>query len=180
MALLLTLAAVYVPRSIRRRKLEVLSRATADAFRATEPCLRDCSPDECLRLYAEFTREQAERAIRNGSEQEVRARLYQNAYRLGRQLKSDYRVGRTDIMRAGSIVYRMLGIDFKGTPGGEITISRCFFSTYYSSHVCELISSLDEGLLVGLAGEGKLSFHQRITEGAQCCLAHLKTGEGAA
>jgi len=72
----------------------------------------------------------------------------------------------------------MLGIDFLGEPDGSMVMTRCFFSDYYSSPVCRLISSLDEGLLVGLAGGGRLSFSQRITEGHECCRAHLDTGVG--
>ena len=175
MGLLLTIATVYVPAPVRRRKLEMLFRATADAFQTALPSTGGLSFDECLRAYARFTREQADRAIRQGGESEVRSRLFQNALRIGRQFRRDFKVNAADVMRMGALVYKMLGIDFHGDPGGNIVIRRCFFSSYYSSRVCRLISSLDEGLLVGLAGGGRLSFTQRITEGNECCLAQLQT-----
>ena len=175
MGLLLSLFTLYVPPPIRKRKLEHLFTATADAFQATRPSTRGLTFDECLKSYAQFTRDQAESAIRQGNGAVVRPRLFENAYRIGRQLKADLRVDSTEVMRMGALVYRILGIDFEGEPGGNIVIRHCFFSTYYSSSVCRIISSLDEGLLVGLAGGGRLSFSRRITEGNECCLAYLET-----
>jgi len=173
--LLLTLVSLYVPRSVRRRKLEGLFAATADAFQTPQPSTRGLTLDECLRRYALFTREQAGVAIMHGTEAQVRARLYRNAHDIGRQLRRDLRVGTSQVMRVGALVYRMLGIDFRGEAGGDIVIRRCFFSDFYSEDACGLISALDEGLLVGLAGGGRLTFLQRITEGRPCCLAHLDT-----
>ena len=175
MGLLLTLATLHIPPPIRKRKLELLFTATADAFQTTRPSTGGLSFEDCLKSYAQFTRDQAEKAIEQGDEAVVRPRLFQNAHRIGRQVRADFRVNSTDVMRMGALLYRMLGIDFKGDHGGNIVIRHCFFSAYYSSPVCRMISSLDEGLLVGLAGGGRLSFSQRITDGNQCCLAHLQT-----
>jgi hypothetical protein len=155
----------------------MLFTATADAFQTTRPSTSGLSFDDCLRAYAQFTREQAEKTIQQGDGAVVRPRLFENAHRIGRQLKADFRVSSTEVMKMGALLYRMLGIDFDGEPGGNIVIRHCFFSTYYSGPVCRMISSLDEGLLVGLAGGGRLSFSQRITEGNECCLAHLRTDE---
>ena len=76
-------------------------------------------------------------------------------------------------MQMGELIYKVLKIEFQGEPRGNIVIKRCFFSAYYSRSVCQLISSLDEGLLTGLSGGGKLIFSQRITEGHECCRAYL-------
>ena len=156
--------------------MQMLFSATADAFQTAPPSFGGLSFDESLTQYARFTREQADNAIRLGSETEVQSRLFQNAHRIGRQFRRDFKVNAAEVMRMGALVYKMLGIDFHGEPGGDIVIRRCFFSGYYSSQVCRLISSLDEGLLVGLAGGGRLTFTQRITEGNECCLAHLQAG----
>jgi hypothetical protein len=178
MGWLLTLAALHVPRFVRKRKLEMLFGATADAFGVAAPSLHGLSCDDSLRLYACFTREQAEEAIRRGREEEVRLRLFNNAHRIGRELRRDFRVGPAEVMRTARLVYRMLGIDCRGDDEGNTVIGHCFFSGYYTSAVCRLISSLDEGLLVGLAHGGTFSFQQRLTEGADCCRAHLAMGEG--
>jgi hypothetical protein len=173
MGLLLAVSTLYVPQFIRKQKLEMLFKATADAFQFTVPSTRGISFDDSLKLYAQFTREHAENSIRYSKESEIQPRLFQNANRIGRQFKADFKVNSGDVMQMGSLIYRILKIDFRGEPGGNIVIRSCFFSTYYSGKVCRLISSLDEGLLVGLAGGGKLKFYQRITEGDKCCRACL-------
>ncbi len=174
MGILLTLASVYVPPPIRKKKMAMLFRATADAFRTDCPPTEAISYDECLRLYASYTREQAEHSIRDGTQAQTGARLFRNAYCIGRRLRQDFGVRPREVMQMGTVVYRMLGIDFRGDADGSIVIQRCFFSAYYSSQTCQLISALDEGLLVGLAGGGKLSFHARITDGDDCCRARLE------
>ena len=173
MGLLLSVANVCVPEPIRRRKLEMLVRATADAFQTVPPSTSGLSADECLTMYARFTREEADRSIRRGNEVEVRSRLFESSLRMGQELRRQFRLRDADVMRMGALVYKMMSIDFQGEPDGDITIRRCFFSDFYSSPVCNLISSLDEGLLVGLAGGGRLSFSQRITLGHECCRAHF-------
>lgn len=173
MRLRLAVAAVYIPAFIRKRKLEMLFEATADAFGTAVPVTADKSCYERLDLYARFTRAQADASMRRGDEPEVRKRLFQNSCRIGTELREDFALSDADVMRMGSLVYKMLGIDFRGQMDGQIVIGRCFFSDYYSSAVCRFISSLDEGLLVGLAGGGTLTFSQRITEGYDCCRAVL-------
>jgi hypothetical protein len=175
MGLLLAASSLYIPGIVRKRKLEILFRATADAFQTKPPNAGGIAFDDYLSLYALFTRQQADKAILQGKQSEIQHRLFQNALRIGQQLKTDFRVDDTDVMRMGGLIYKIIKIDFKGEPGGNITIKRCFFSAYYSSQVCRLISSLDEGLLVGLAGGGKLSFSRRITEGNESCRAILET-----
>jgi hypothetical protein len=174
MGLLLAASTIYIPQFIRKRKLEMLFQATADAFQVPTPVTTGIPYTECLNSYARFTREQAEIAIRQGSQLRTQSRLFRNAYHIGQQLKRDFKLNTAeDVMRTGRLVYRLLKIDFQGKPDGSILIKKCFFSAYYSSQICRLISSLDEGLLVGLAGGGKLSFSQRISEGAECCRACL-------
>jgi hypothetical protein len=174
MGLLLAVSRLYIHAIVRKRKLEMLFKATADAFQTTPPNARGIAFSDYLRLYAQFTREQADKTIRQGKQRETQLRLFQNALSIGQQLKIDFKVSDMDVMRMGTLIYKILNIDFKGEPGGNIKVKRCFFSSYYSNQVCRLISSLDEGLLVGLAGGGKLSFSRRITEGDECCQAILE------
>ncbi len=76
-------------------------------------------------------------------------------------------------MEMSQIIYKILGINFKGDRAGNILIARCFFSHYYSREVCRVVSSLDEGLLAVLSGGLHLDFNRRITEGSDCCQARL-------
>jgi hypothetical protein len=175
MGLLLTVSNLYLPRFIRKRKLEMLFKATADAFQVASPSTNGLAYDSCLELYAQFTREQAIKTIRQGNELEVHSRLFQNACLIGRQFRADFNLHMAEeVMRMSTLVYKLLKIEFQGDPLGSIAIKRCFFSAYYSSEVCRLISSLDEGLLSGLSGGGRLHFSQRITEGKECCRAFLE------
>jgi hypothetical protein len=179
MNLLLTISKLYMPANIRKRKLDTLFKATADAFQVEVPSTRGLSFNDSLKSYAQFTRELAVDSIKHNKESIVKSRLYNNAYLIGQQLKKDFRIETPEVMQMGSLIYKLLKIDFQGEPGGNIVIKRCFFSAYYSSQVCQLISYLDEGLMVGLAGDGKLKFSQRLTEGHECCRAYLETAGGS-
>ncbi len=179
MGLLLTASRVYVPGFIRKRRLSLLFQATEAAFGVRAPSLEGRSYDDCLKLYAQFTSEQAENSVRNGDEAEIRPVLFRYARKIGQQLRASFRLdGLEDVMQASSVIYKVLRIDFRGDSNGDIVIKQCYFSDFYSSNVCRFISALDEGLLVGLFGGGRLGFSQRITEGNPCCKAHFNAATG--
>lgn len=174
MNLLVRTIQVHVPAFIRRKKLLELFDLTAAAFRGEAPVLEGLGYEECLLQYAQFTRQEAEKAIQQGCDREAKGRLYQSALQMGQNLRKSFRISTTaDAMDMARILYRGLRIDFSGTSQGEITIRRCFFSQFYSSVVCDVISALDSGVMAGLAGGGQLVFSQRITEGKDCCKACL-------
>ena len=174
MGILLRIAEWYVPGIARQAEFDRLFRATAAAFQVCAPATNGLGYEDRLRLYAAFTKDQAEGCLRRGETESLKARLFENACRLG----EDYRVrfglsSAEEVMRIGRVVYRQLGIDFRGEPGGNVLISRCFFSQYYSADICRLVSSLDQGLLAGLSRGSCLRFSQRITEGALYCRGYL-------
>jgi hypothetical protein len=76
-------------------------------------------------------------------------------------------------MVAARAVYRVLDIDLRGSPAGEVVVARCSFARIYSPEVCALMSSLDSGLFAGLTGGRRLTFSLRLTEGAPACAATL-------
>jgi hypothetical protein len=193
----LAAARLHVPRGMRRQALEELFSRTAAAFGSPVPPPRGEAQAERLAEYARFTRERAEEALerRPGGEASkdgtvatvagerpadlaaLERRLYRAARGLGGRLRLQLGV-RTpaEVMAAARIIYRQLGIDFHGSPDGEIVIPRCFFASVYTPRVCALVSALDRGLLAGLAGGGELRFAHRLTEGACCCRAHFEKG----
>jgi hypothetical protein len=180
LGLFLAAAKIYVPGFIRQRGLELLFDATADAFEVAAPSTGGLSFDDRLTLYAQFTRDLAQKSIGQGNGVEIQSRLLKNAYRLGNKFKTDFHIHTMqEVMEMSAVIYKLLKIDFHGEPGGDIVIKRCFFSGYYSRDVCRLISSLDEGLITGLSGGGRLSFSQRITGGDGCCRAYLETAGSA-
>jgi hypothetical protein len=179
MSILLTVAGIYLPQFIRKRNLEMLFAATADAFRVIPPSTRGLTYDKALKLYARFTQIQAEKSLEKGDVREVQSCLFDNAHRIGQLTKENFNVNTVEeAIRTGAVIYKMLKIDFHGKSPRDIVIRRCFFSDYYSSKVCQLVSSLDIGLFAGLSGGGKLSFAQRITEGNECCRAYLEMPGG--
>jgi hypothetical protein len=179
MSPLLSRLLTHQPAIIKRTALVQLFRATAAAFQADMPRLTGLSREQCLLAYARFTTDQAEEALRQGGDvSELQERLYRNAYRLGRTLGWLLRVRNLDdVMALGRSLYSILDTDFDGSDSGkasaEITISRCYFSSFYSPEVCQVMSAMDRGLLAGLAGGGDLAFSQRITEGHACCRARF-------
>ena len=170
----------HTPAIVRRVALVQLFRATAAAFQTGMPRLSGLSREQCLLAYARFTTACAEDALRRGGDlPAVQERLYRNAYRLGRTPGWLLRLHTVDdVMAVGRLLYGVLDIDFAGSAGGEITIGRCYFSSFYAPKVCRLMSAMDRGLLAGLAGGGDLVFSQRITEGQTCCRARFAVAAG--
>lgn len=180
----------HIPEYIKNKKLSELFRLTADAFGIEPPGLRGLPFSARLAKYAEFTKEQAERALKwEGSPEErksrldaVEGKLYQSSLLFGRDLRKSLKIdSRGQALEALELVYRIIGIDFRcgardgsqcAEPNG-FTVSECFFSSYYSAEVCRLISLLDTGLAAGLTGCGELGFTQRITEGYGCCKGYF-------
>jgi hypothetical protein len=176
---LVTMLKYYVPEFIKKRVLKELFTITARAFDCAVPPLKGFSYSDLLKQYALFTKVEAEKSIHyTHNLQEIRNRLFDQAYQMGHELRKKLNI-RTDeeVMDLGQKLYDILGINFQGNSRGIVTISKCFFSEYYSSQVCQLISALDEGILAGLSGGGQLTFSQRITDGKNYCQAQFISGE---
>jgi hypothetical protein len=176
MNLRLTIAGLYIPAFIKKRKLRDLFDLTATAFDSDMPVINKLSYADCLKAYAWFSKTKAEEVIRGHKDiKEIKTRLYHSACQLGEKLRKDFHIAtRADVLRLSKILYRVLGIEFAGNSNGEVIIRRCFFSQLYSPEVCALISALDEGLAAGLSGGGRLVFRERISEGNSCCRATFK------
>ncbi len=76
-----------------------------------------------------------------------------------------------EALAAARVIYRGLGIDFRGLPRRADRHPALLLRSVYTPRVCALVSALDRGLLAGLSGGGELRFRQRLTEGACCCRA---------
>jgi hypothetical protein len=177
----LAAARVYLPRGARRRAIEELFARTAAAFGSPVPPPQGRGTASRLVEYARFTRERAEEALERGAGggPESLAALERRLHRAARGLGGRYRLqlavrSPAEALAAARVIYRGLGIDFRGTPDGQIVIRRCSFAAVYTPRVCALVSALDRGLLAGLSGGGELRFDQRLTEGACCCRAHFE------
>jgi hypothetical protein len=176
MDLLLKILPHNLPAFIRKEILAELFDATAAAFDCPAPAHNHLAYNECLRAYALFTREQAERALQAGGDlPALKTRLYQNAYPLGASLRKWLGLDTVgEVMELGQILYRAIGVEIQEDTRGEMTVERCYFSQFYSGAVCDLISALDDGVFSGLSGGGRLAFSERLTEGRECCRAKLQ------
>ena len=180
MNLLVTLLQIHTPEYVKKRALIQLFKFTAAAFGCEAPPLARLSSDEGLLQYALFTQSHVEGLIRSARDLEtVQHRLYQNAVELGKLHGKRLRIHTVkDTMAIGRVLYRILGIEFQGNAQGEVIIRRCYFSRFYSSQVCQIMSAMDRGLFAGLSNGGQLDFSSRITEGQPCCRAHFAYWEG--
>lgn len=175
MSLRLRLAELWLPGAIRKKYFRELVERTARAFEVPPPELAGLAPEEARLLFARFSNALAsglgsDAAARTRAEQLLRS----EAVALGRRLASALGVRtRSEVIRAARLLYRSIRIDFRGDERGLIHIPDCSFAGVYSPETCRTIAALDEGLLIGLAGGGTLSFSSRLTEGAPACLARF-------
>ena len=94
-------------------------------------------------------------------------RIYREAYRTGEQVRRlTGFTEKEDLQRLIFYLYRNIGILMEGHLPGEVTVSRCYFSRFYTPEQCALMSYMDSGMIAGILGGGKLEFTERITEGS--------------
>ncbi|MCI0515676.1 hypothetical protein L0128_20880 [candidate division KSB1 bacterium] len=163
------------PEIFRKRIILELFEATATAFGVPIPALREETSTDLLQQYAIFTATNAEKILATGADPTaIQQQLFENARRLGQTVRRVGLISTTaKAMEVAAFLYKIMQIEFTGNPYGEITITRCYFSQYYSCAVCQFISAIDAGILTGLAGGGRLVFNSRITAGDPCCKAHF-------
>lgn len=176
MNLRLALASVYLPTTVKRRKLAELLQRTAGAFGDAAPDVAGLSFEDGLRTFAALTTRWAEEAAR--ADPGAADRLRDTAREFGKGVRHALRIASAaDAMRAARLLYQLLGIQLEARVDGTLVIRRCYFADWYAPRVCALMSALDEGVLAGLAGGGHLTFHTRITEGCDRCTATFDFGE---
>jgi hypothetical protein len=156
--------------------LTALWRVTTEAFGVSHVQLMHKPWDALLEDYARFTAIEAANALGRDQEAAIRTKLFDGAFALGDELRTRTRLrSLKDALALAQILYKAIGIELHAAEDGTLTVSRCYFSAYYSRDTCRLISALDQGILAGLTGGRHLEFHERITEGAPCCRAELKS-----
>lgn len=157
---------------ITKIEIQLLMNATARAFHHkprrvwTLPCA------DALPAYAACTRDWLLRYT--GDPAAIQAEMYREALRLGRLVRRlTFFLSDQGHARLVFALYRGIGITMQGQLPGEVQVSRCCFSSYYTPEMCRLIAAMDDGVVSGIMGGRKLRFSQRITEGCACCKAHL-------
>lgn len=150
----------------KRFQLQLLLNVTAYAFGVPGKRIWHFPPKRALREYAIFTKNCMQFNRVNPR------RLYRSAYALGHRLR--HITGFTDSRDLQHLVfflYRNMRISMNGSIPGEITVSSCYFSRFYTPEQCALMSYVDWGIIAGLCGGGNLKFTERITKGCGRCTA---------
>ena len=175
MNLLFRVATCYIPERLKKKELRELFQATAAAFAKAIPSTEGLIFEECLLEFARFTKSIVDQAMNKSDDlKTIQDLLYQSAYEFGAKFRKRFKVSTPgDVMAAGKLLYRILGIEFHGTEQGAVTITKCFFSQYYTPATCRVISPLDAGMLAGLSAGKGMTFSERITEGSKCCQAQV-------
>lgn len=179
MSLILNLLYIYTPAGIKKNKIYGLFKITADAFeiKMPESDFNKVSTEKLLVKYALFTKAEAEKFLKTyGNDRDkltgLQNRLYEKSYAMGKEIRKNLKIkGPEEAVKALKLIYRIIKINFKKEKNGVVEIDKCFFSSYYDSYVCDLISSLDKGIAAGVSGDCRLEFFQRITDGKNCCKA---------
>lgn len=147
-------------------ELQILLELTARAYRMPGRGIWFLPAKRALREYASFTVRCMESG-KKGAE-----KLYPSAYALGKWIRWVTGFKQPEDLRQLIFwLYRNIGIDMRGKLPGELIISRCYFSRYYTPEQCALMSNVDAGVIAGLVGGGELVFTERITEGCGRCRA---------
>lgn len=120
---------------------------------------------QSLEAFATFT---AEHLVSCSKEQQEE--LHSRALNLGKRLRRCL-THRDDeaLTRLTFQLYRNIGIQMEGHFPGKVSIRSCHFCHHYSPQVCSIASLMDDGVVSGLFGGGRLFFHERITEGKDNC-----------
>lgn len=181
MKMVIRLLQFHMPQFIKKLQLRQLIKISEQTFNCPCPDSNVANYDEALRIFAVFTKEQAEKALSDKINTEIVQRsLRNNSFRVGLRLRKILRISKQDDIAALiQLLYRNIGIELENSPPLNITVHNCYFSDYYSSAVCGFIAGMDDGIISGLNGGGKLEFQKRITEGFSCCQASLRSRKPA-
>lgn len=167
----LSVAQLYMPNFIKKKELAKLFRIVSDVFESEMPDLKGLTYKEYINKFANYSNELAEKALKDeDSLKELKNNLYSQARKLGEDLRIRYNIKNYDeALKAGGIVYYVIGINFSVNKEGQFTITSCYFADFYSCEVCKLMSSMDSGVVEGLTNGGSMVFNQRITDDKPCC-----------
>ena len=164
------------PSAVREKVITTLADTTARAAGVPPPRLSGPDVQRCEQ-YARFSGDLAAEAIARGTVGDLTAALRREAQAAGGRLRAMLGLATAvEGFDLASRLYAAIDIDLRVDAGGGILVTRCGMSRFYTPEICTVMSAMDEGVLAGLAGEGRLSFTRRITEGHPMCIARFIVG----
>lgn len=157
---------------LARIELQLLMNLTAKAFGQKPLHVWTRPHAQALTAYAACTRDWMQNTTMVPDV--LQSAMYRRALRMGRLLRRlTFFLRDAGHARLVFALYKGIGIDMHGALPGEIQVRACFFSRCYTPGMCALISAMDDGMVSGIMGGGRLTFTQRMTEGCGCCRACL-------
>ncbi|MBI5679722.1 MAG: L-2-amino-thiazoline-4-carboxylic acid hydrolase [Methanobacterium sp.] len=201
MSFRLKIASLWLPEYILKKELDKVARVTIEGFNdvlkqhAPERIGEIATKDKNLEGPIEERRAAMAMAHNNRVKLLIDVLGYENAIKIGREamFKVGCKLGQEarqrlgvgnsfkDLELAAKILYKILGIDFKiENSDGKLfmKVNRCYLSKYYSSESCMVLSAADEGVVHGLNENMSMIFKERITAGAQECIACIYGNNG--
>ncbi len=170
--------------AVKLRMLNELARVTAEGFGTGVPEWAGESFAARLTEYAAFTARESARLLAAGDDAATVAakdRLRSGSRELGDSLRRTLGLrGVDEAFAALQLLYRQIEIELGGGPVGEVTVGRCFFSSFYSEAACRMVEAVDQGLVNGLFDGASLEFSERLTGGKARCRAFIRTSEAQA
>ena len=110
-----------------------------------------------------------------------REALFEVGRRLGLETREKLGVSSDspkDLVRAATILYRVLGIDFNaewsGADQATLVVNRCALAQKYSEFTCRVLSATDEGVVRGLDPNATMTFEELVTSGCPKCRAKIE------
>lgn len=157
---------------LARIELQLLMNLTAGAFDQKPPRIWTRPRHEALAIYAACTRDWMLNTTK--APDDLQADMYRASLRMGCLLRGlTFLMNDAGHTRLIFALYKVIGIDMSGALPGELRVKNCYFSQVYTPGMCALISAMDDGIVSGIMGGGRLTFSHRLTEGCGCCRAHL-------
>lgn len=159
----------------RRIEIQTLMQLVTSSLGLPRQNLLFMPSAQSLERFAAFT---AEHLVSCNEEQQQR--LHTKALSLGKRLRQC--LTRRDDEALSELtfqLYQNIGIQMEGRFPEEVIVRRCYFCQHYSPQICSLASLMDDGIICGLFGGGRLVFSERITEGKDKCRCVIKAPSGS-
>jgi hypothetical protein len=106
--------------------------------------------------------------------------LFEVGVNLGKRARLKLGIGDSfsDFSKALKLMYKILGNEIQlkkiNREKAILYVNRCSLSESYTNITCQVLSSVDEGMVHGLNPKYEMVFKKRITCGSSRCLAEIK------
>ena len=198
MGLRLTILGLWTPKWLISRELDHVSNVTTAALKsllaAHTPINQTQTKENTIQsiktveekrfaMAAEHTALVQALATFVGQDKAIklgREALFEVGKNLGMETRGKLGVSNNpkDLIRAATILYRILGIKFSlewsNKEQATLVVDHCDLAQHYSELTCRVLSATDEGVVKGLDPNAIMAFEEVMTSGCPKCRAQIK------